>query len=460
MNKNQTKIVNILLTLFILMMFNPITSINASTQIEIYDKIVKNDCSDCIGYYPPDIDYVTLDTFPVDLDLLFWEDQPSIQAESLNLLGNGSKTWMLTPWGGHFVSGHFEGAPKWYFYCGRPLDVVAPKSGKICNYRINNGTIVNINGTDMLYDVHLGIDIGSKCTAEFEHLTIPVSLHEMVQDNSYTFTEGDFLGYPKKSFTDFYTIDFHYFYKGVNYCPFPALSVSLQEKISTLFNLQYEREKQAGVFPESNLCNNLSILVPETFWGVWEYSDGPLNEYFNDSDPFSRAAGGITLLSRDLTNPDTFWRNLNHPTENMTSDFVGLFVDGSTTSTPGYDKIGESMVKLAEGDNMNGILELITVEFYDWGHDVSVYARFSTNLLEDGLEDDLLTIEYFGSLVEAQAGFTDDAITYQRFLDFDSLSTPTPTWIIVLAVVGNALLLGIIITIIVVVVKRKKKVTK
>ena len=78
-----------------------------------------NACNDCIGTYPTNPDYVLLETFPIDLDLLFWEDQPSEQAARLNNIGNGTWGWMLTPWGGHFISSHFEGADKWYFYCDR-----------------------------------------------------------------------------------------------------------------------------------------------------------------------------------------------------------------------------------------------------------------------------------------------------------------------------------------------------
>jgi hypothetical protein len=415
-----------------------------------------NDCIECVGDYIEG-NYFKLTTFPVDLDLLFWEDQPLVQAARLNDIGNGTWGWMLTPWGGHFISSHFEGADKWYFYCDRPLEMVAPLSGKLCNYKVNNGTETNIEGTDVIVDVRLGIDIGENCKVEFQHLTIPVSLHDEVKDGRHSFTEGDLLGYPTEWSPGFWTIDFHYLFKNENICPYPALSPTIQTKITSLYSLQYEKAKQAGVYPESKLCNNFSISVKETLWGVWEYVNGPLNSVLlEEADRlFGQAGGGITLLSRDLSNSDTFWRNRNHPSENMTSDFVGMFEDGHRTSTSGYNKVGESMVKLIEGDEQNGILELITTSHFDWGYDTSVYARFSVDLKGSGLNDDLLTIEYFSSLSEAQAGFTNDALTYQRWLGFGNLGDNMMLFTII--GVSGSLVVGIIIVTVVVIRCKKKK---
>ena len=47
---------------------------------------------------PCDIpDGVQINTFPVDLDLLFWADDLSMQNQKLNELGNGTESWMLSP---------------------------------------------------------------------------------------------------------------------------------------------------------------------------------------------------------------------------------------------------------------------------------------------------------------------------------------------------------------------------
>jgi hypothetical protein len=332
--------------------------------------------------------------------------------------------------------------------------MVAPLSGELSKYQVNNGTTANINGTEVIVDVRLGLNLGGNCKVEFQHLTIPVSLHDEVKDGSHSFIEGDLLGYPTEWSPGFWTIDFHYLYKDENICPYPALSPTLQEEVTSLFSLQYEKAKLGGVFPESQLCNEFDITVADTLWGVWEYTDGSLNDQLLKDAVrlFGQAAGGITLLSRDLTNPDTFWRNMNHPTENMTSDFVGFFVDGHSNPTSGYAQIGESMVKLAEGNNVEGILELITVSYGDWGHDTSVFARFLLDTQGSGLSDDKLTIEYFSSLVDAQAGFTEDSLVYQRFLGHITRSE-----LILYISLGAAGLALVIIIIVVVLVVRKKK---
>jgi hypothetical protein len=336
--------------------------------------------------------------------------------------------------------------------------MVAPATGELSNYQVNDGTTAMINGSEVIVDVRLGIKIGPNCEVEFQHLTIPVSLHDEVKDNRHSFTEGDLLGYPTEWSPGFWTIDFHYKYKDENVCPYPGLSPDLQEKVTTYYNLQYERAKQAGIYPESQLCNEFDITVAESLWGVWEYVDGPLNnQLLREADRlFGQAAGGITLLSRELANPETFWRNRNHPSENMTSDFVGLFEDGHSNPTSGYSKIGESMVKLVEGDAVQGILELITVYHYDWGFDTSVFAKYSVDLRGSGVSDDRLTIEYFSSLLEAQAGFTEESLVYQRFTGFLSKGDA-----ILYISLGSAGALVVIISIIVtVVVVRKKKTEK
>jgi len=441
--------------LIIMIISISIFTANSETSTNPDSILDANACNDCIGTYPTDLELTTFDTFPVDLDLLFWEDQPTVQAARLNDIGNGTWGWMLTPWGGHFISSHFEGADKWYFYCDRPLEMVAPASGKLSNYKVNNGTTAMINGTEVIVDVRLGINIGTNCEVEFQHLTIPVTLHDEVKDNRHDFIEGDLLGYPTEWSPDFWTIDFHYLYKDENICPYPGLSPALQDEITTLYNLQYERAKQAGVYPESKLCNDYDITVEDTIWGVWEYTDGALNDQLLKQAVrlFGQAAGGITLLSRDLTNPETFWRNMNHPTENMTSDFVGMFVDGHSNPTSGYAQVGESMVKLVDGNNAEGILELITVSYGDWGHDTSVFARFSLDTQGNGLSDDELTIEYFNSLLDAQAGFTEDLLVYQRF--FGQFTSRDMILYISLGSAGLALV--IIIIVVVLVVRKKKK---
>ena len=247
-------------------------------------------CDDCVGEVENG-PYVELDTFPVDLDLLFWEDQPSVKAENLEKLENGTGGWMLTPWGGHFISNHVEGADKWYFYCGRPLEIIAPIGGEVKDYEVSDGTHTNILGHDVIIDTKLVIDIGDKCTIQFSHLTILASVHEQVKDKRHTFSKGDLLGFPTEWDEDLVTIDFHYQYKDENICPYVALSPELQTNVSEKFDLQYESAKLGGVYPESKLCNDYDISIKESIWGVWKYDSGPYDSSISRTNPLGFQPG-------------------------------------------------------------------------------------------------------------------------------------------------------------------------
>ena len=59
-------------------------------------------CPTCIIEDP----VVVLDTFPVDLDDLFWVKNLTKQNEVLNEICNGSIVWPITPWGAHYISSH------------------------------------------------------------------------------------------------------------------------------------------------------------------------------------------------------------------------------------------------------------------------------------------------------------------------------------------------------------------
>jgi len=192
---------------------------------------------------------VVLDTFPVDLDLLFWEDDLSIRAQYLNMIGNSSFGWMVTPWGGHYVSNHIEGADKFYLYAYRHIEVYAPADGSFMEAGglvILNGTIDNFHGIDVITDVRLSIDIGEDCAIVFDHLDLLKSINDEINNtNSYDFVEGELIGYtPGDNALDFV------YYQGKGFrsiCPYNALSVSLQTQFANYFDMQYQRAKICGL---------------------------------------------------------------------------------------------------------------------------------------------------------------------------------------------------------------------
>ena len=199
----------------------------------------------------------------------------------------------------------------------------------------------------------------------------------------------------------------------------------------------------------------MNITIADTLWGVWEYKSGPFDEFMKTAErKFGTQAGGFTILNRELANPATFHKDLIDTSKNLSSDVIGLFRDGPGDEVPSYENLGTCMVRLADGNYQAGILELTSSEYDGWGYNVSVFARYLFDGQgEKNLGDDLLTIEYFGSLSEAQAGFTDEAIIYQRFLGFGINGNE-----LLYIIIGSTGLAVIIITIAVgIVFVRKKK---
>lgn len=364
---------------------------------------------------------VTLTTFPVDLDLLFWSDNLTIRNQHLNALGNGSWGWILTPWGGHFISGHHEGADKWYLYANRYLEVRAPHDGQFQpEPQIGNGSIIQIKGNDVVVDLGVDIQIGQDCSVGFGHIFLLESIFTEIQTTgSYSCVEGELLGYTP----GMWALDFYYYY-GESYesiCPYPALSLDLQNQVDYYFSLQYERAKIGGVYPESDLCVPLDIGIENTVWGVWRYQTGPYDSYYENLDHFGRyELSFITFLSRDLTNLETFYKDPKDGSTNLTAATIGLFKDGqSATEIPGYLSIGECLVEQVQGNYTEGILKLVTHWSSDWEpSNTSLYAKIRINKGQEGYRDDLLTIEYFANLLDAQAGFTQNNLTYKRFFPY------------------------------------------
>ena len=115
------------------------------------------------------------------------------------------------------------------------------------------------------------------------------------------------------------------------------------------------------------------------------------------------------------------------------------------------------MIEQVEGDLTLGVLKLRCLWDGDYSNE-TIYARFSMDLQKDSIEDDLLSIEYFDTLIEAQAGFTGNEITYSRLF-----REASPPWnyvvyrIIIIIGVSGVVLLAVIITTVVIVVRRRKK---
>ncbi|MCE7746389.1 MAG: hypothetical protein GPJ52_14770 [Candidatus Heimdallarchaeota archaeon] len=410
---------------------------------------------------------VVLDTFPVDLDLLFWEDDLAIRAHYLNMIGNSSFGWMVTPWGGHYVSNHIEGADKFYLYAYRHIEVYAPADGSFMEAGglvILNGTIDNFHGNDVITDVRLSMDIGEDCALVIDHLDLLKSINDEINNtNSYDFVEGEFIGYTPGD----YALDFTY-YQGKGFrsiCPYNALSVSLQTQFANYFDMQYQRAKICGIFPESNIENDYNIGINNTAWGVWEYKNSKYGSTINQTEDWGEYEPSvIAFMQRNFTNPETFYRNPINTIYNLTEDIVGLVTDNHAGKDIGdYNSIGQCLIKQESGYELEGIFEFRTYGYSDWGSsNTTIYARYEVieNETNFGFDDELI-IEYYDNLISAEAGFTADNFSYIRHIpQWDSYiepaeETPTPT-----IVSGYSRFLGqtiLIVSFVVLICVQKKK---
>ena len=358
---------------------------------------------------------VVLDTFPVDIDELFWIDDAAKQAEVLNEIGNGSIVWPITPWGAHYISNHNEGVDHWYINTYQLAHVVAPHAGVATATRGIYGTnIIMQNGSEVVEDCQMEIDIGDDCFVMYGHLNLFKTIYDEIQaTGSYTFTEGEHIGYSRDS--TWGGFDFYYCTHYRMICPLHAFNASLQTKINNYYNMQIPKAKIAGVFPEIDICNNVSIAIENTFWGVWNYSTGYLDSYHHSSPWYEGKI--ITIFNRNFANPESFYRDWKNRNLNITDDIIGIYSENRGIEIPEFNTTDNSYIKTIEGDFSTGIIEII-FNSYDgeWGGmNDSIYMRYEVSNNDIGFRDDTLIVEFYPELIDAQAGFTENNLTYNRF---------------------------------------------
>ena len=398
--------------------------------------------------------YVQLPYLPIDIDEVFWADNLTRQKEHLNLIGNGTNAWMLTPWGGCFASEHTEGADKWYLYTNRQVIVNMPIAGRLVQYHVDNETKISYNGFDLIKDVRVFIEIGKDCAIVIEHLDILESLHNEFQINSnYKFIIDQFLGFTGK----IAALNFYYMYKHWMVYPLPAFPQEYQDKITDYFALQVQRAAISGNWPETDMYYPLDKSEANSLWGVWRYESGPYDSYYENTRWDDLRGSILTLYNRERTNPATFHKDPMNISKDLSDDVIGLLFDYDGTEPADYKQKGFTLIEQVEGDLTLGVLKLRCLWDGDYSNE-TIYARFSMDLQKDSIEDDLLSIEYFDTLIEAQAGFTGNEITYSRLY-----REASPPWnyvvyrIIIIIGVSGVVLLAVIITTVVIVVRRRKK---
>jgi hypothetical protein len=358
-----------------------------------------------------------ISTFPVNMSLLFWEDDPTFRNSCLdNIEAGGGDGWMMTPWGTYFMSGHAEGAPKWYLYARRNLEVFTPCSGSLDSMSIGDDSVIKINGNSFIKDVGIVIDLGSDYRIELGHLVINKSIFEEIQSkDSYDFREGEVIGYT----SNLSALDFYLSYNHRSVCPYSYLNTDLKSKLDAYYDLQYERAKIAGIWPESEICRNMSIEIENTIWGPWMYKTGPFDDLIENSEGWLPYQGQVvSFLNINFTNDETFYKNPLDHSENLSESVVGLVRDNpNADNVTEYKEMGKCMVELVQGDFKEGILLIRTMDHItEYGpENTTFYAKILVDPQKSSYKDDLLQVQYFSNLSDAQSAFTNASIIYERF---------------------------------------------
>ncbi|MCK5046251.1 MAG: hypothetical protein KAS22_06705, partial [Candidatus Heimdallarchaeota archaeon] len=296
------------------------------------------------------------------------------------------------------------------------------------------------------------------CAIVLAHISILESLHNEFQVNpNYRFIKDQFLGFTE-SHSGPDGLEFYYLCKYYMVYPLPAFPQEYQDKITNYFNLQVERAEISGIWPETEMYYPLDKAEANTLWGIWRYDNGPYDSYY-ETTRFDDLRGSIlTLYNRERTNPSTFHKDPANMSKDLSDDVIGILQDYNGDEPAQYDVKGFTLLEQVEGDLTNGILELRSLWKGENYTDEYFYARFTMDLKKENIEDDLLSIEYFNTLIEAQAGFTGNEITYRRLIQ-----EARPPWtyivyrLIIYIGVGGVVLIAVILTATVMLVRRRKK---
>ncbi|MHA1156727.1 MAG: hypothetical protein ACTSQK_11525, partial [Candidatus Heimdallarchaeota archaeon] len=144
---------------------------------------------------------------------------------------------------------------------------------------------------------------------------------------------------------------------------------------------------------------------------------------------FRYTPGFCAFLHRNFTNPETFYKNPVDSNYNLTPEIIGLFSDNHGAEEIGdYNATGQCIVERISGNDINGIFEYRVFGYSDWGSsNTTIYAKYEIVTNNAIGSDDELTIEYYDSLLDAEAGFTANNISYTRFVpNWDLYEAPEP----------------------------------
>lgn len=365
--------------------------------------------------------------FPVDLDKLFYIDNP---AEQERLKGN----FFISPFSKHTqIGNHTEGRGKWYLSCDNQSPVYAPVRG-IMTQGLNENLLAKtdsdlqtVSGESVYNNCAINFYFSKYTVVTFGHIGILASIKtslENATDCYITIQKGELLGFGPMGAA---TLDFQVRdgrtnnglssvrYADINTwtCPMQYFTQELQTKIQNYYNTYiysyYSNNEEAKVVPELKYDSPLNINVTDEVWGVWWYKSG-LNDVPPNTPPHMQNMGIIALLSweENKINHETFNPYLvNYPSFDKIQDFVGIYNDqyGFQVDLPFYEL---NYLYNMSGDKKNdGLFMMIN------SNDQTHYFRYKVYSYDlDTIWDNELHIGIGSTEAEAETAFNSSPIVY------------------------------------------------
>ena len=404
---------------------------------------------------PPPYERVLLDRFLMPFDYVFAINNPSgrnLILDQIKVKGTEESDLFLTPFPIVFHLDHAPACFKWYVNAVGITYLDLPVSFPIDSYmevtNLLTDTRKTVNGSEIRVEIAANFYFNYYIKVNLGH----ISLNQSLVDAWQLAPEIDVFGLQKKAIfipanttfgfileevggVDYMVIDEHEnnyptirgeeFILDHSVNPFNYFTEDVQNELLSYYQAQYDAMKESGMYCESTLNRTFNFNENGTLFGQWFYHDGPFNltESHHGSSTWYRFDGAIlNLMNINNTDRETFYKDKSTG-ENFTTNMIGVFGDSDFENIDGYPLIGGRYMYLEEGNFSAGILNL-TEYFSNAYSPGSVFMKYSLEPSEDTMYDDLLRVEYFESLIEAQGSFTSNNVTYIRLYEVYDLWKP------------------------------------
>jgi hypothetical protein len=196
--------------------------------------------------------------------------------------------------------------------------------------------------------------------------------------------------------------------------PFNYFTQKVKDEIWSYYKLGYDAMKKNGGYMEARLNSTGNMNEAGTLFGMWFAEEWPyyLNQTTDDYMGKYWFDGSIlNLINVNRTNNETFYKDIKTG-KFLSDEMIGMYGDADYKNVDNYTLIGASYMYMIEGDLSQGIVNL--TNYHTNARASPVYMKYELVPSDNSIYDDLMYVEYFDNLIDAQASFTSEKITYIR----------------------------------------------